>query len=800
MTTPATPATEEGVVSEHIEEEEEEARPVETEANTLDVVVTAVEAASAPASALSALTAQTFTVELVVSAGGFSYCIQRSLVTLLALLNKIGGPVPAIDASDPAEVLQVPEFPWKDGRNSDASLARWCAAMTAYLLAARSKLDSNKEWLAFTREEDAVHGARTQMTAIGFILQPFPYERIYVPRGSKHELIVQPKREGQFIVWKFEVDDHDIDFSVSFTRHLDQHEVFAGTVAEAVSVHASTRYMATPVGRPIEGMYQCPASGRATLVWDNSYSRIRGKNILYQVHVVDSRIMESASAAADALSEAVEARRKAMSKDAQRDDEAAEGTLALLGSSTSFLLDTSTQLYKNLVPERLTQHSWFVSAPVAAASRLAARLFGSQDAKPDEEGQDRLPVESDEQDSSEGRSLLEELNGLNMQLLERLEGMEDNLAKLTVERDQARSRIHVTQTEKENVDAQLAGKELEVTNLRAEIQRIQKERDAWREVQAERDALLEEKHRWAMEDDIEVEQSDSAVPLNDLDNDTRTRLERELGQAEASVLTLRAELGYSLTNHLTGTSTRLEKIARDMTATKKEYEDKMKAADEEVVQLKQQIVKFRSQKRVLVTEIRNMKTQFEGQISVAMAEASEARMVNRRLKKQNELLLTQIRSLVDEARDREKQTEQTNRPVTTEPAATSQPAAIASEGVSPDSDVPYTLTEADIALLNGRPPVDAQTSPARSSSSRRSSASRASRGQSPPSSPLKTQPKPKSGNPFRSQLVAFFEAKDPAMLPQVDELLDSYRGVETSLFESLVLKYSILEMASKEET
>ncbi|KAJ0398961.1 hypothetical protein P43SY_008187 [Pythium insidiosum] len=49
----------------------------------------------------------------------------------------------------------------------------------------------------------------------------------------------------------------------------------------------------------------------------------------------------------------------------------------------------------------------------------------------------------------------------------------------------------------------------------------------------------------------------------DMDGETKNRLENELGQAEAQVLRLRAELGYSLSNHLTGTSTRLEKIARD---------------------------------------------------------------------------------------------------------------------------------------------------------------------------------------------------------------------------------------------
>jgi hypothetical protein len=49
---------------------------------------------------------------------------------------------------------------------------------------------------------------------------------------------------------------------------------------------------------------------------------------------------------------------------------------------------------------------------------------------------------------------------------------------------------------------------------------------------------------------------------SDLDSETKAKLEQKLGQAEAGVLRLRAELGYSLSNHLTGTSTRLEKIAR----------------------------------------------------------------------------------------------------------------------------------------------------------------------------------------------------------------------------------------------
>lgn len=229
-----------------------------------------------------------------------------------------------------------------------------------------------------------------------------------------------------------------------------------------------------------------------------------------------------------------------------------------------------------------------------------------------------------------------------------------------------------------------------------------------------------------------------------------------------------------------------------MTASKKMYEDQMKQSEQELVQAKQELVRYRYQKRVLVTEIRNMKTQTEGQVSVAMAEAGEARMVNRRLKKQNELLLTQIRTLVDDAKASEEarqqqqlqqqskpeefhepQTMATPRPISATSELPSTSVQSERQGVhegdddqpKTDNTVPYTLTAADLALLNGtRAPVT--------------------------EAPKKT-PEPSI---HRARLVAFFEEKDPSMLPEVDYMLASYKGVESSLFESLELKYSFMEI------
>eukprot|EP00644_Phytophthora_capsici_P006717 jgi/Phyca11/504452/fgenesh2_kg.PHYCAscaffold_8_\ len=218
-----------------------------------------------------------------------------------------------------------------------------------------------------------------------------------------------------------------------------------------------------------------------------------------------------------------------------------------------------------------------------------------------------------------------------------------------------------------------------------------------------------------------------------------------------------------------------------------------------------------------------MRTQTEGQIAVAMAEASEARMVNKRLKKQNELLLTQIRTLINEAEEYEKKLQDAKEKLQqSEVAAQSnestsngadasvmmldlsveQPPlevqssaqdshlndAIPSEASQDetteeeDSPVPYTLSEDDIALLNGRPPPSSRPELVSSPETARSlsfssSASRVSH-----------------ESPYRSRLIAFFEERDPEKISEVDEMLASYKGVEESLFESLELKYSFMEL------
>lgn len=260
--------------------------PTEEDANNdddrfLDVVVTSVDAAppsvtQSIASSLSASGLHVYTVEFVVTKGATSYCIDRPLSALFDVLiaTQAAAPKPQRPSDDAVEPLTPPEFPPKGSRN-DSVIAQWCAQMTAFLAAHRcGMLELHPDWLSFVAERDEDKGARMHMTAVDFILQPFPLEKFYVPRGSRHEVAMQVKKTKkeddapQFIVWKFELEDFDVDFSVSFAPEPYEQPVEI--------VHARTRYVATTTGRAVEGLYRCLRPGKVTLVWDNSYSRLRG--------------------------------------------------------------------------------------------------------------------------------------------------------------------------------------------------------------------------------------------------------------------------------------------------------------------------------------------------------------------------------------------------------------------------------------------------------------------------------------------------------------------------------------------
>ncbi len=51
-------------------------------------------------------------------------------------------------------------------------------------------------------------------------------------------------------------------------------------------------------------------------------------------------------------------------------------------------------------------------------------------------------------------------------------------------------------------------------------------------------------------------------------------------------------------------------------------------------------------------------------------------------------------------------------------------------------------------------------------------------------------PSAAAASPYRARFVAFYQQHDPSKLPNVEKLLDKYRGQELTLFDMLNAKYA----------
>lgn len=120
-------------------------------------------------------------------------------------------------------------------------------------------------------------------------------------------------------MWKFEIEEYDIDFNVVFVPEETVEDVkslsvscnFESRNCSTIQwIHQKIRYGgSTTAPESIQGRYTCTETGTATLCWDNTYSRIRGKNISYLAEVVEEETMNSALLAADAMAEALSTRK-----------------------------------------------------------------------------------------------------------------------------------------------------------------------------------------------------------------------------------------------------------------------------------------------------------------------------------------------------------------------------------------------------------------------------------------------------------------------------------------------------------
>lgn len=95
-------------------------------------------------------------------------------------------------------------------------------------------------------------GPQEPETAIDFLLQPFDYTNVYVPRRGSHSEQIDVLR-GESVVWKFEVLDHlDINFSVVFRPHpvvVPSHRHDAGDDL-AIDGDVAEYQVMSSIGRP----------------------------------------------------------------------------------------------------------------------------------------------------------------------------------------------------------------------------------------------------------------------------------------------------------------------------------------------------------------------------------------------------------------------------------------------------------------------------------------------------------------------------------------------------------------------
>ena len=83
--------------------------------------------------------------------------------------------------------------------------------------------------------------------------------------------------EGFVIVWKFHTRNHDIGFSVQFNK------------ADCLAYQRVNSHV-----KPVTGLFEAPAKGQVTIVFDNAYSRMHTKYLSYWIRVVEAAEYEAA--------------------------------------------------------------------------------------------------------------------------------------------------------------------------------------------------------------------------------------------------------------------------------------------------------------------------------------------------------------------------------------------------------------------------------------------------------------------------------------------------------------------------
>lgn len=120
-----------------------------------------------------------------------------------------------------------------------------------------------------------------------FLLQSQEAKLVEVSRSSTAHVEREIEEKGHFVVWEFQVLEHDINFGLEH-RCQDQEDWR--------EIRPITR--ATAAGPCVQGKFMVQEPGVVRLAFDNTYSKLRGKTVQLKLEVIPPVAMEAALAAA----------------------------------------------------------------------------------------------------------------------------------------------------------------------------------------------------------------------------------------------------------------------------------------------------------------------------------------------------------------------------------------------------------------------------------------------------------------------------------------------------------------------
>jgi hypothetical protein len=576
----------------------------------------------------------------------------------------------ADDVGDISHLPKLPPAPLDVAGEKFAAQAL-CAYMNS-LLAAPQILSSSllsgflDEKSARAEGGDALPpSGGTAVTAIDFILQPFDEHQVFIPRRSEYSVEMAVLR-GETVAWRFTVAaDFDVEFSVEFcSRETDgtgdfkatgevegdsergrlQERMQTCTISpQKVRRRRRSEPSSSPspplggefVGRPtrcsiLQGSYTCRGDGRCILRWGNAYSRLRGKRLSIVVKAVDAQVMQAAVEAADA------AAHKSADPGCQ-DFISSEMSSSSLISVAPLSLDEEVSVIQSkgagspalLLPPPPLPSRRFSIPSIPGGSYLyqaAMSAFYYQNAQ-----------QQDEQLSSSLSSLMRSYEGLEDELavvdakkaraeaqtkvlLVKLQRRETDLARSAARRAQLEALL---QEQRNAAEQREEERDATMVSLGALELRVEELEAALRASKREKDLLQAERNVWQVARTGIQSELSKVVNSFELERQGHDETKRLFAKAQETLHRLEVE-NHKMARQIAeqGDKRLVDKAREDARLATEEAEDAKAALAEQEAHYTQ----LKTEKKLLVHELRQQKKKFDEQLASLTCEVEEARM------------------------------------------------------------------------------------------------------------------------------------------------------------------------------